>query len=125
MKSKTIQFFWIGFTVAAIATAVIYWLLRNRREILTGPVIVKKDIAPSVVKEADDPPATRADNLSIIKGVGPAFAQRFNEAGIYTFEQLAQTTPENIREIIGTSRGDSNEWIEEARVLSTESDPEG
>src|SRR5262245_18881090 len=34
------------------------------------------------------PPAS-PDNLTVIKGIGPVIAKRLNQAGIYTFEQLA------------------------------------
>jgi large subunit ribosomal protein L21 len=43
----------------------------------------------------------RKDNLQAIKGVGPVISKRLNEAGIYTFEELAQLTPEELQEIIG------------------------
>lgn len=42
------------------------------------------------------------DNLQAIKGIGPVFSKRLNEAGIHTFEQLAQLTPKDMEEILGT-----------------------
>jgi predicted flap endonuclease-1-like 5' DNA nuclease len=41
-------------------------------------------------------------NIEAIKGIGPAFAKRLNEAGILTFEQLAQLTPQDMEKILGT-----------------------
>jgi len=41
-------------------------------------------------------------NLQAIKGIGPAFANRLNEAGIRTFEQLAQLIPQDMEKILGT-----------------------
>ena len=41
-------------------------------------------------------------NLQAIKGIGPAFAKRLNEAGIHTFEQLGQLTPQDMEKILGT-----------------------
>lgn len=41
------------------------------------------------------------DNLQIIKGIGPAFSKRLNEAGITTFEQLAKLTSQDLEEILG------------------------
>jgi len=41
-------------------------------------------------------------NLQSIKGIGPAFAKRLNDAGIKTFEQLAQQMPEDMERILGT-----------------------
>jgi len=41
-------------------------------------------------------------NFQAIKGIGPAFSKRLNEAGIRTFEDLAQLTPEDVEKILGT-----------------------
>ncbi len=41
-------------------------------------------------------------NFQAVKGIGPTFAKRLNEAGIKTFEQLAQQTPEDMERILGT-----------------------
>ena len=42
------------------------------------------------------------DNLQAIKGIGPAFARRLNEAGVHTFEQLSKCSPEDLEAILGT-----------------------
>jgi len=41
-------------------------------------------------------------NFQAIKGIGPAFSKRLNEAGIGTYEQLAQLTPQDMEKILGT-----------------------
>jgi len=41
-------------------------------------------------------------NFQAIKGIGPAFTKRLNEAGIKTFEQLSQQTPQDMERILGT-----------------------
>jgi len=41
------------------------------------------------------------DNLQAIRGIGPVIAKRLNDAGIYTFEELAQVAPEELEEILG------------------------
>ena len=41
------------------------------------------------------------DNFQAIKGIGPAFSKRLHDAGIHTFEQLSQLTPEQMQEILG------------------------
>ena len=43
----------------------------------------------------------KKDNLQAIKGIGPVISKRLNEAGIYTFEELAQVTPEELEEVMG------------------------
>jgi predicted flap endonuclease-1-like 5' DNA nuclease len=41
------------------------------------------------------------ENLEAIKGIGPVYARRLREAGIQTFEQLSQLTPERLGDILG------------------------
>ena len=41
------------------------------------------------------------DNLQVIKGVGPVISKRLNEAGVYTFEELSQLSPDELQEIMG------------------------
>ena len=41
------------------------------------------------------------DNLQAIRGVGPVIARRLNDSGIYTFEEMAQLTPDELEEILG------------------------
>jgi len=57
-----------------------------------------------------------SDPLIEIDGVGPVFEQRLKAAGVLTFAQLAATTPERVREIIGATRLPLNAeaWIAEA-----------
>ena len=52
-------------------------------------------ITPIIDKEGND-------NLQAIKGIGPAFSKRLNEAGVHTFEHLSQLTPKELEEILGT-----------------------
>ena len=41
-------------------------------------------------------------NLHAIKGIGPVYARRLNEAGVTTFEQLSQLKSKQLEEILGT-----------------------
>lgn len=64
---------------------------------------------PAVPAETETPtsavtagePATRDDQFTRIKGVGPVFERRLKAAGILTFADLAAAQPETIAEIIG------------------------
>jgi len=47
---------------------------------------------------------TREDDLKRIKGVGPAIEKRLNDAGIYTFAEIAQLTPEELQERLGNTK---------------------
>jgi predicted flap endonuclease-1-like 5' DNA nuclease len=41
------------------------------------------------------------DDLEEIKGIGPVIAKLLNKNGIFTFKQLAASTPESLRRILG------------------------
>ncbi len=78
---------------------------------------------------APEAPAERAieeatDDLQIITGIGPTFASRLNEAGIWTFADLASKDAEEVREIVSSGRVENmiepEEWIAEARQLASE-----
>jgi len=80
---------------------------------------------PAVSKEiAIDPsPApAKPDDIEEIKGIGPVFAQRLNEAGIYTFADLLKLTPEQITDIVTkgerTYAIDAEDWLKQARTLA-------
>ena len=73
---------------------------------------------------ADLPPAPdgAADDLTVIKGVGPVLARRLHELGITSFAQLAALTPEQARMIDDVidfpGRVERERWIEQARQLA-------
>ena len=118
MKNKHIQYFWIGFSLSAIAAAIIYWLLKTKREIMPAPIIVKKEATKTFTDFPEVNKKAKPDDLSRIRGIGPAYAQRLSDAGIYTFEQLALTSPEDLQQVTGDNRWDPEQWITEASELS-------
>ncbi len=60
------------------------------------------EVVESVVAEeaAPEAGAPAADDLEKIEGIGPKIAEVLTTAGIATFAQLAETAPEQIREIL-------------------------
>lgn len=59
-----------------------------------------------------------------INGIGPAYERRLNQAGIFTCTQLAELTPERVREIIAPKKWQKIEpetWIAQARHLAKRS----
>ena len=73
-------------------------------------------VIQEVVKEV----MVQRDRLQKIHGIGDVFTRRFNEAGIYTFAQLATISPERALEIIDPEEWQAIEpeqWIAEARQL--------
>ena len=61
-----------------------------------------------------------SDDLTVIRGIGLATQDRLYRAGIKSFAQLAQSSPERLREALGNlARGARLEaWIEEAAGLA-------
>ena len=60
------------------------------------------------------------DDLTEIRGIGTAKGNRLNAAGIRTYEQLARTTPKELKKILGSLaegvRLDT--WITKAKELA-------
>jgi predicted flap endonuclease-1-like 5' DNA nuclease len=70
------------------------------------------------------PLTVQPDPLEEIKGIGPAFAQKLNMAGIFTFAQLSRLTPERVVEIVqpeSWQRIEPQAWIAQAHALSQKS----
>lgn len=68
-------------------------------------------------------PATEesgTDDLTAIRGIGIAGQNRLHAAGIKTYAQLAEASPEGLRNIVGKlGRGSEVEdWIAQARELA-------
>lgn len=123
MKNKTITAFWIGFISTLAIIAWVYWILRQKRVVAPAPLVVERarHARASAVVPGPAPrrqPAQISDALEEIKGIGPVFANRLNEAGILTFEQLAATTPDELARITGVTRWDPADWIAEANALA-------
>jgi len=60
------------------------------------------------------------NDFTVIAEIGPVRQGRLNKAGYYTFAQLAKSTPEKLREILGKSARSANveNWIDDARDLA-------
>jgi predicted flap endonuclease-1-like 5' DNA nuclease len=64
-----------------------------------------------------------ADDLKLIKGIGPKNEEILNRLGIYHFDQIAQWTPDEAtwvgHHIAFPGRIEHEHWIEQAKLLST------
>jgi predicted flap endonuclease-1-like 5' DNA nuclease len=64
--------------------------------------------------------APQQDPLEQVRGIGAVFARRLYEAGIHTFQQLAELSPEQVREIVQVNEWqkiDPTSWIAQAKEL--------
>lgn len=74
---------------------------------------------PSVPPAASAQTQASKDNLKSLKGVGATIEKRLNEAGIHTFTDLAQLTPDELQEKLGsTRRVSAKDLIAEAKKLA-------
>ncbi len=84
--------------------------------------------------EPSEPPAKKtepkqsdestSDDLTVIHGIGIATQNRLYAADITTYARLAQTSPEDVRETVGTLARGANieDWIARAAELSKSAD---
>jgi predicted flap endonuclease-1-like 5' DNA nuclease len=85
------------------------WALRDR--MLPGPEV-----------HEEPPPKFRsgggADDLTLIKGIGPVYRDRLTDSGIHSFSDLAATSPDQIADVAGTSVSISEGWVLSAQSQS-------
>lgn len=69
-----------------------------------------------------DAPRGKADELTLIKGIGPKLSQLLNTLGIYHFAQIAAWTPEQCDwiddKLAFKGRVQREAWVEQARELA-------
>ncbi len=75
-------------------------------------------------KTYDAPPATGADDLKKIKGVGPKLEKVCNNLGFYTFDQIANWTADEVAWVDQNLEGfkgrvSRDEWVSQAKQLSS------
>jgi len=64
--------------------------------------------------------AAKPDQLELIEGIGPKIGVTFRAAGITTFQQLAETPVERMKEILAAAslRADPTTWAEQAALAA-------
>ena len=63
-----------------------------------------------------------ADDLKEINGIGPAYEERLNEVGVYTYEQISKLKVADRKELsaidgITREKIESEEWVKQAKAL--------
>jgi len=83
------------------------WALRDR--MLPAPEI-----------HEEPPPKFRtgggADDLTLIKGIGPVYRDRLTVSGIHSFSDLATAAAAEIAEVAGTSVAIAQGWVQSAQA---------
>ena len=114
--SRTAEFDLQG-KVAALEAEKVSLAARLQDALNREPQVVVQEVVREVVKEV----LVERDRLQKIHGIGDVFTRRFNEAGVYSFAQLAALTPEQARDIIKPEEWQAIEpevWIAEARQFA-------
>lgn len=134
---------WLILLIIVIIVFIVWWaLLRNARLYkpdfemhgheeeqdgqpeTTVDAPVEETPAASIAEQAPEaviatPP--EPDDLTKIEGIGPKADQVLQEAGVHTFAQLAETSPESLKAILvsaGLQLLDPGTWAEQARLIS-------
>lgn len=99
--------------------AAVLWLMRDR---LSGPGVkpVTTTDAPAfrVSPTPSTAPSGDGDDLSEVKGIGPVYRARLQEAGITTFAALASADASTLAVQTGVSPDRAADWIDQAAALS-------
>jgi predicted flap endonuclease-1-like 5' DNA nuclease len=102
----------------------------GKPEIQAGPVMPAPESVSGIESKTAEVTLPRAqistpvvipDDLIIINGIGPRIAQLLNNAGIFTFEQLAAQTPQSLEALLGDvirRLADEDSIIAQARELA-------
>ena len=113
---KLLRFFGV---LAGLGTVI--WVMRDRFISLALP----REPEPPAFRVAPHPPppiedeSSQDDDLTIIKGVGPAYAARLEDAGITSLAGLRGADAEALANLINVPADRIGGWIEEASFLSS------
>lgn len=67
--------------------------------------------------EPNTPEPKVADDLTLVTGIGPAFAKRLNAAGITSFAELASADANTLAETIDVAESKVADWVNQAPNL--------
>jgi predicted flap endonuclease-1-like 5' DNA nuclease len=114
---------WWVWLILILILLVILWFWFGREEEAEAPADVQAG-APAMPAEteADTPEApVEADDLKKIEGIGPKVARLLNEAGITTFQGIAEAGAEKLEALLdeaGLQMIDADTWPEQAKLAA-------
>jgi predicted flap endonuclease-1-like 5' DNA nuclease len=109
--------FSLGLALGLIAVWL-YWLQRR----VEREVVKTEEATPFRVRVSPPAHEPEPDDLTRIEGIGPKFASVLRSAGISTYEQLAVSDVDGIRDILrerGLYFADPTTWPEQAELATT------
>ncbi len=111
----------LGTIAGALAGLILYLIQQRQRQVISLEYQPEgQATSPAETGRAKDPKPAQQDDLRRIRGIGPVYARRLQEAGVRTFSQLASQSPEALAEVTGVAGGSAvtRAWIAEARKLA-------
>jgi predicted flap endonuclease-1-like 5' DNA nuclease len=118
-----------GLKVGLLAALILLWWLQDQAKQQDESVEEEEPILlpPEEGEHAQEAPQTEAgesdslveapDDLTAINGIGPAYAAVLQKAGIATYAQLSDLTPDEIRDIFrsaGKRAPNTSTWPQQA-----------
>lgn len=70
----------------------------------------------SVAEETAVSPSNSVDDLTLVKGIGPVFAARLQQANITKIAQIAELQPEKLSEILNIASGRAEQILDEVHL---------
>lgn len=132
--------FWLGFWLgAALCVLIWYWqkstsadegalnlldeLAHTQAKLHTAQMVPDTAPEPAAAAKptAQPQPVAAPDDLTVIRGIGPVYARRLQEAGVRTYADMAAQTPEKVAQIVGLrdwQAASPVEWIAAAQSLA-------
>ena len=103
-----------------------YWRRRNAYTETVHATPIAKTNPPAPARVDEQPPAVQTvpDDLKVIKGIGKVIERKLNSAGVYTFAQLGNLSPADLRSILGSSierLANEESLLKQARELARRS----
>jgi predicted flap endonuclease-1-like 5' DNA nuclease len=124
----------IGLIIGIILVAITVWLILMgagrekarinaslQKEGTAQPAAPTAPPAPALESTPPAPPAARADDLTILEGIGPKIASLLNQIGITTFAQLADSDLPTLEKLLkenGMQFIKPASWAEQARLAA-------
>jgi len=107
--------------VAVASSTVVESVDANTSDIESEADIVDKTSMEFAPLRYDSEPESK-DELKRIKGIGAVFEKTLNGLGVYTFEQIASWTPDNVawveQSLSFPGRIGREDWINQAKILA-------
>lgn len=119
---------WVWLLALIVVIILLFLLLRPAPsgekpavEEVPPPPVEKPAPAPAPTPAPFTDEVDSLDDLTIIEGIGPKISGVLREAGINTFQRLADSTPEQLAQILraaGIQLFDASSWPEQASLVT-------